>query len=559
MSQGQAVLKRSASHWGAFSAEVRAGRVVGICPFETDPRPSPIIEGIPDGLYAADRVAEPCVRKSWLEKGWGADREQRGAEPFVPVSWREALDLVARELKRVKESFGNPAIYGGSYGWASAGSFHRANFQLYRFLNQFGGFTEKYDSYSFAAGTVIMPHVIGSRDPVVGRTTSWASMVGNTHLMMMFGGMPLKNAQVEYGGVARHVTADWLKRIKEAGAEFVSVALVKDDTPDFLGAEWLAPRPNTDTALMLGLAHTLVAENRHDRAFLDRYCTGFEKFRAYLMGETDGQPKDADWASGITEIPTATIRNLARRMATKRTMITVTWSLQRGDHGEQPYWMAVVLAAMLGQIGLPGGGFGFGYSSESSMGSPRHWIPVPTLHYGTNPTGSGIPVARISDMLLNPGATYSYDGQSRTYPHIRLVYWCGGDPFHHHQDINRLIRALHEPETIIVHEPWWSPLARFADIVLPATTPLERNDIGASSRDRFLLAMEQAVAPVGSARSDHDIFAALAGRLGFREVFTEGRNEKEWLRHLYDVSRQQAAQSQGRDAGFRHVLGTGIR
>ena len=543
MSRGQATLKRSASHWGAFSAEVRDGRVVGIRPFETDPSPSPIIAGIPDGLYADDRVAEPCVRKSWLEEGPGAARDRRGAEPFVPVSWDEALELVSGELKRVKETFGNPAIYGGSYGWASAGAFHRANFQLYRFLNQYGGFTEKYDSYSFAAGCVIMPHVIGSRDPVVGRTTSWASMTGNTELMVMFGGMPLKNTQVEYGGVARHQAANWLKRIKDAGAAFVSVALVRDDTPDFLAAEWLAPRPNTDTALMLGLAHTLVSENLHDPAFLKRYCVGFEKFRAYLMGEADGRPKDAAWASTVTEIPAGTIRALARRMSSSRTMITVTWSLQRGDHGEQPYWMAVVLAAMLGQIGLPGGGFGFGYSSESCMGSPRHWIPAPSLPFGTNPTGSGIPVARVSDMLLNPGAAYTYDGETRTYPHIRLVYWCGGDPFHHHQDINRLILALREPETIVVHEPWWSPLARFADIVLPATTPLERNDIGASSRDRFLLAMEKAVDPVGAARSDHDIFAALAGRLGFAESFTEGRDEMAWLRHLYDVFRQQASRA----------------
>jgi len=128
-----------------------------------------------------------------------------------------------------------------------------------------------------------------------------------------------------------------------------------------------------------------------------------------------------------------------------------------------------------------------------------------------------------------------------TYPDTRLVYWCGGNPFHHHQDLNRLVRAWQKPDTIIVNEIWWTATARYADIVLPATSTLERNDIGASSRDRFLIAMQQGADPVGGARNDFDIFSDLAERLGFKEQFTEGRDETEWLRHLYNVSRQQAA------------------
>jgi biotin/methionine sulfoxide reductase len=109
-------------------------------------------------------------------------------------------------------------------------------------------------------------------------------------------------------------------------------------------------------AMMMGLAHTLIAENLHDRAFLETHTVGFERLRAYLVGETDGTPKDADWAAYITQIPAPTIRTLARQMARMRTMIAVSWSVQRADHGEQPDWMAIALAAMLGQIGLPGGG-----------------------------------------------------------------------------------------------------------------------------------------------------------------------------------------------------------
>src|SRR5690606_21233963 len=179
---------------------------------------------------------------------------------------------------------------------------------------------------------------------------------------------------------------------------------------------------------------------------------------------------------------------------------------------------------------------------EAGMGAPRRRIPTVGLSAGRNPTGSFIPVARIADMLLEPGGTYEFNGETRTYPDTKIVYWCGGNPFHHHQDLNRLVEAFRRPDTVIVHEPWWTATARHADIVLPATTSLERNDIGSSPRDRFVMAMKQAVPPLGEARHDHDIFADLAGRLGFREAFTEGRTEMEWLRHLYDVWRQATAQ-----------------
>ena len=203
--------------------------------------------------------------------------------------------------------------------------------------------------------------------------------------------------------------------------------------------------------------------------------------------------------------------------------------------------MAAVLAAMLGQIGLPGGGVGYGYAAESAAGNPVRPMRGLSLPQGENPVETFIPVARVADMLLSPGQPFDFNGRRMNYPDIRLVYWCGGNPFHHHQDLNRLVQAWQRPETVVVHEPWWNALARHADIVLPATTPLERNDIGRASNDAYVYAMHQAIAPVGDARNDHDIFAGLAARLGFGERFTEGRDEMQWLRHLYDVFRQQAA------------------
>ncbi|MFT5181908.1 MAG: biotin/methionine sulfoxide reductase [Alphaproteobacteria bacterium] len=530
------------SHWGTFTAEVEDGRLVGVHPFAKDPDPSPIIHSMVDAVYDESRVTKPMIRKGWLDHGPGGNRHARGAEPFVAVPWDEALDMVAAEIERVRTDHGNQAIFGGSYGWSSAGRFHHAKTQLQRFLGTVGGFTTQVHTYSIAAGYAILPYVLGSAQAAMAEATTWDSIVENSELVVAFGGIPMKNTQVSSGGPGQHVAGPYLKQAREAGVEFVNVSPIRDDAGDFLDAEWLSLRPNTDMALMLALAHTLDSEDLANQEFLQTYCVGYPRFARYLRGEDDGQPKDADWASPICQIDPDTIRDLARRMASKRTMINTNWSLQRGDHGEQPFWMTVVLAAMLGQIGLPGGGFGFGYGSMGNIGNPRRPVPAPMLPAGENPCDSWIPVARISDTLLNPGGIYDFDGKQRTYPDIRLVYWCGGNPFHHHQDLNRLVEAWQRPETIIVNEPWWTATAKFSDIVLPSTTTLERNDIGATSRDRFILAMEQTIEPLGEARHDYDIFCGLARRMGTEASFTEGRDEADWLRHLYDRARQQAAE-----------------
>ena len=541
---------RTATHWGAYDAEVENGRVTALRPFAGDPDPSPIGQSMAAAVHSANRIAGPMVRQGWLERGPRVGDNKRGGEPFVAVSWDRALDLVTGELRRVKEAHGNEAIYAGSPGWASAGRFHHAMGQHHRFMNLHGGYTGSVNSYSLGAAEVILRRVVAPFWTMYGEFTSWPVIAENTDLIVMFGGMALKNAQIDGGGAGRHTTQHWLRRCRDACVAFVNVGPLGDDAADFLDAQRLTPRPNTDTAIMLGLAHTLVAEGLHDDAFLARYCVGFGRFRPYLIGESDGQAKDADWAAAIAGVDAEAIRALARRMAAGRTLISVSWSVQRGDHGEQPYWMAVTLAAMLGQIGLPGGGFGFGYGAVASVGNPVGGLAGPSLSAGVNPIDAFIPVARIADLLLNPGGTLAYDGGTITYSDIRLVYWCGGNVFHHHQDLNRLLAAWQRPETIIVHEPWWNPMARHADIVLPCTTTLERNDIGCSSGDNFMFAMQQAVAPVAGARNDFDIFSGVAARLGFGDAFTEGRDENAWLRYLYNQFRQQAAQHHYEPPGF---------
>jgi biotin/methionine sulfoxide reductase len=532
------------THWGTYYAEVEGGRLTGIRDYAEDPDPAVIGPGIIDMVDHPTRIRQPAIRRDYLKNGPSGDRSGRGREPFVAVPWDEALDIAAAEIDRVRREHGNSAIFGGSYGWASAGRFHHAQSHVHRFLNCAGGYTASIANYSYAAAYAIAPHVVGPfANLVLNNATSWPVIAEHTKLVVAFGGLAQKNSQVTSGGVGRHTMREGLLAARANGCEFVSVSPLRSDMIAELGAEWLPARPNTDVALMLGLAHTLLAEGLHDRAFLARYTTGWDRFEPYLTGALDGQPKDADWAAAITEIPAGTIRALARRMAGTRTMVTVSWSIQRADHGEQPIWMAVVLAAMLGQIGLPGGGFGVGYSSENGIGNPVLPFKFPAVPQGQNPVQAAIPVNRISDMLLNPGGTYDFDGERRTYPDIRLVYWTGGNPFHHQQDLHRLVRAFHRPETVIVNEIWWTPMARHADIVFPSTTALEREDIGMTHWEPLIVAMRQAIDPVAEARSDYEIFTGIARRMGLETAYTEGRSPEDWIRHLWDQTRQRAAES----------------
>lgn len=528
----------TASHWGVGLATIQDGRITGVTGHASDPAPSSINDNIPGSLHGKARVRHPAVRKSWLEGQRGA--VPRGQDSFVEVSWDHSLDLIAAELKRVREAHGNEGIFAGSYGWSSAGRFHHAQSQLKRFLNTIGGFVKSEGNYSYNAALGLMPHIVGPFRSHVAQATRWSVIAKHTDLVVLFGGMALRNTQVSDGGVSKHRMTDNLTACAGAGVSFVNISPLRSDALDLLGAQWMPVVPGTDTALMLGLAHTLLAEGLHDRAFLDRYTVGFAQAERYILGQDDGQPKDAQWAAALTGVSADDISALARRMGAGRTMISVAAGVQRTDFGEQPMWMAITLAAMLGQIGLPGGGYTVGYGVNANVGNIERLFRWGTMSQGRNPVEAFIPVVMISEMLLNPGGSYSYQGKTRVFPDARLVWWAGGNPFHHHQDLNRLRQAFQTPETIIVNEVNWTATARHADIVLPVAAAQERTDFGAGKSDNALVPMPQLVAPPGGARAEYDIYADLAGRIGTQDAFTERKTSEGWLREIWDVTRKRA-------------------
>lgn len=536
----------TSTHWGNYLVETSDGRLKAIHPAYHDTNPSPIGQSLLATHDRGCRVPEPCIRKGYLDRGTKSDGAKRGIDPFVAVPWDEALDIAADALRKTADEHGNQAIFGGSYGWGSAGRFHHAQSQLHRFLNHLGGYTYSVQSYSTGTAQIIIPHVLGIPAlKLMTEAPTIEDVLEHTRLVVSFGGISMKNMQINQGGIGDHTSRNQLQSWRDAGVDVVCVSPVRDDVADFLDADWWSVRPNADVALMLGLAHTLHSEDLHDKAFLASHCVGYERFVPYLTGESDGVPKDADWASSISDIEPERIRKLARRMAAEPCLLSISWSLQRTEHGDQPYWMIAVLGAMLGNIGLPGQGVGYGYGCIHNFGfAGRHVLPfkVGELPQDDNGVSSFIPVARIADMLLHPGGTIPFDGKTLTYPDIKIVYWSGGNPFHHHQDLNRLREAWAKPETIIVNDPFWTATARHADIVFPATTALEREDFAWGRGELYASPMKKALEPFEQSRDDYTIYTGLAERLGFAERFTEGRTPRAWIEHLWEVSRERAAE-----------------
>ena len=530
----------SASHWGPHYLRVEGGKVVGIEPHPLDQYPEAMSLALPDNTYSPTRVKYPMVRKSYLEKGYKATGEGRGKDEFVRVTWDKAIELIANELERVKAEHGNSAIFGGSYGWKTPGLLHNCFNNQYRMLNAFGGFVDDANTYSTGAIRVIMPHVVGASFYA---SSSWEDTLKHSEQIVFWGSDPATTSKIGWS-VPDHATMVYLNRWKNSGRKTTVIDPIYNRTAEFLDSEWIAPNPGTDVALGLALCHTLLVEELYDADFLDEYTEGFEEFKKYLLGETEDKiERTAEWGEEITSIPADRIRELARSMAAKRTLISMGWSIQRQHHGEQGPWIAMVLACMVGQVGLPGGGADFTYHYASS-GTPKATAPkFIGFSAGKAPSGlpKPIPVSRVPWCMGNPGATYHYNGEERKAPDLRMIMWTGGNPLHHHQDRNKHIEYWRKPETIVVSEIQWTATAKFADIVLPACTAMERNDMCPVGRGGAgFIAMKQAIEPMFESKSDFEIYGLIAAKLGLENKYNEGLDEMGWLKKIYASGEESA-------------------
>ena len=543
--------KVTGSHWGAFRAHIYAGKVQEIKPLELDKNPTEMLNGIKGIIYSPSRVRYPMVRLDWLKKHkYSADT--RGNNRFIRVTWDEALDLFYRELERVQKEYGPWALHAGQTGWNQTGAFNNCTAHMQRAVGMHGNFITKVGDYSTGAGQTIMPYVLGSTE-VYAQGTSWSEILENSDNIVLWANDPVKNLQVGWN-CETHESFKYLEQLKEKVAKgeinVLSVDPVKNKTQRYLENDHLYINPMTDVAFMLAVAHVLYNEDLYDKKFIETYCLGFEEFIQYVQGQTkDKTEKTPEWAASICGVKADKIREFARMLVNGRTQILMGWCIQRQEHGEQPYWAAAVVAAMVGQIGLPGGGISYGHH-YSSIGVPSTGFAGPggfprNLDQGMKPKWDNndfngysrtIPVARWIDAILEPGKEINYNGGKVKLPDFKMMVISGCNPWHHHQDRNRMKKAFKKLQTVVTIEFAWTATCRFSDIVLPACTQWERNDIDVygSYSSRGLVAMHRLVDPLFQSKPDFQIMSELTQRFGRREEYTRGMSEMEWIESLYN-------------------------
>lgn len=526
-----------ATHYGPFEAVVREGRLVGINNImELDARPTEMLNyGVADRTYDKSRIDYPMVRKSYLE-GWESGDtkpELRGKEPYVRVDWDTVWGLAAKALLDTATDHGNQAIFSSSYGgWSNGGSF-RPNVLQGRLLNLMGGCTNTQGDWSGGASQVSLPHIIGDME-VYSTQSAWETIRDNTDVFVLVGCDPIKNNRIEYRVADHGMYGPW-EQIRDAGIRFVSINPQRTASDEYLNADWVRIAPNTDVALFCAMAYHVLENGLEDRAYLQKYTTGADKWIAYVRGEVDGAPKTPAWAAAITGIEEDRIKELAELFARSNTEFAGAWSLQRAQHGEMTHWAIINFAALTGQIGKPGCGVGFSWHYGNG-GMPASGKSTPSgMSQGRNWVKGIVPASRITEALENPGSQVFYNGNTHTYPDIKVIFNAGNNFMSHQQDTNRLIRALEKVETIISVDVWWTAATRWADIVMPAASTLEQDDItsgGTYSNDR-VYAMKKVIEPVGESLPDYEIFEGLADKLGLWAQFTDSEDKMYHIRQAY--------------------------
>ena len=487
-------------------------------------------------IYSPNRLKKPMKRAG-----------NRGEDKWEEITWEEAFDTIASELKRVKETYGNEALW-YHYGSGSTGGNITKRGTWPRLLNTYGGYLGQYGDYSTAQITAAYPYFYG--EWVSSNSLEDAQF---SRLQVMFGNNPLETRMSGGGelGVVQKVRKDFHIKTIVIDPRYSETALAAGD-------EWVPLRPGTDAALVAGLIHVMVEEGLHDQDFLDKYCVGFDEdhmpdgvpknnsYLSYIHGKgEDGVEKTPEWAADITGVPADRIRQLAREIAgTKPCAITQGWGPQRNATGENSARAIFLLAAATGNIGIQGGGTG---AREGNTTLPVK--PFPLYDGEEPPVTTMISCFNWIDAIDHgPEMTATnagVRGKDQLEVGIKLMVVNASNTLtNQHNDLNKTYETLSDTskcEFIVVIDHQHTDTAKWADILLPSTTNFEEFDMipGASCGDTgWVIWGQQAIDPLYDTKTGYEMCTEIAKRLGIEDEFTQGRTQDEWRQYLWEQTKE---------------------
>lgn len=498
---------------------------------ESDDRPSDRLE---------DPQLRACIRgRAYRRRQYHRGRlkypmkrtGKRGEGRFARITWNEALDKMAGELARIKKTYGNSAML-VPYG---TGSYNQINGRqtAQRLLNLYGGSLGQYNSYSWACISSVTPTVYGT-EMTGNQRQDWV----NAKYILMWSWNPCEMRDGTN-------TEFYLRKAREKGARIVCIDPRMTLSAVALADEWIPIRPGTDVAMMSAMAYVMIKESLFDADFVKRYCSGFdesqmppdakgaESYRDYILGARDRVPKSPEWAEAITGVPAATITRIAREYAVQKPGVLYQgYGMQRRAYGEQVVRAGCVLAALAGNVGIPGGWAG-GMALQARDGGPL-WNVFPV---GANPVKASIPSFLWTEAILRGkemGPALGVRGAEKLDNNIKLIYAVASNLLaNQHANLNRTAKILQDEslvEFIAVQDNFLTPSARFADLLLPACTQFETWGVedGWKYGDEVIL-MPKIVEPPDETQSDYRICSEIADRLGIGPAYTEGRSERDWV------------------------------
>ena len=459
---------------------------------------------------------------------------ERGSGEFEAISWEEAMELLTSEWIRIRDTYG-PASRYVNYSWGIS-ALMRPNGLVKRLLALDGGYLDYYGSYSTGCTNFTTPYLYGT-----------------THTGNSYSNLLNSSAVILWGHNPQETSFDhmmhFLKMVKKAGIPIYCIDPRNSDTAKALEAEWIAPYPATDAALMDAMAYIIMKEHRFDAEFISRCCMGFTEdtmpeesdkkdcYFAYLRGEKDGVEKTPAWAASITGVPEETILRLARAYAGgKPAALIPGYGLQRHANGEQAVRGAIALACLTGNVGVSGGwAAGTGYG-------PGHKEPsMPSVE---NPVKGAISFFTWTDAVDHGHEMTAADGVTgveRLSSDIKMIFNLGGNSLiNQHSDINKTAAILKDTskcEFIVGSDLFMTPSMKYADLILPSVSALEMNNLTSPwNPGNFIACNNQVVEPLSGCRFEYDWLKEVAKRIGLYEEFTEGHETADdWITVCYEA------------------------